>query len=29
MRNLAAEKFGLLLADNHLPMGSLEYDQGP
>ena len=28
MRNLAAEKFGLDLADNHLPMGSLEYDQG-
>jgi WASH complex subunit 7 len=28
MRNLAAEKFGLELADNHLPMGSLEYDQG-
>uniref|UniRef100_A0A7S2MKL7 Uncharacterized protein n=1 Tax=Octactis speculum TaxID=3111310 RepID=A0A7S2MKL7_9STRA len=28
MRNLAAEKFGLDLADNQLPMGSLEYDQG-
>ena len=28
MRNLAAEKYGLELADNHLPMGSLEYDQG-
>lgn len=28
MRNLAAEKFGLEMSDNHLPMGSLEYDQG-
>lgn len=28
MRNLAAEKFNLRIADNHLPMGSLDYDQG-
>uniref|UniRef100_A0A7S2WHU2 WASH complex subunit 4 n=1 Tax=Rhizochromulina marina TaxID=1034831 RepID=A0A7S2WHU2_9STRA len=28
MRNLAAQKFGLEIADNHLPMGSLEYNQG-
>jgi WASH complex subunit 7 len=28
MRNLASEKYGIEIADNHLPMGSLEYDQG-